>query len=118
MAKKSDNQKRFAPKLKIKKGDKVVVISGAYKDLEKPREVLEVFPEKSRVIVDQVNMVKKHQKPTPDSQGGIQEVPAPIHVSNLMLVDPKTGEPTRVGRKRDEDGKLVRYSKKSGETIK
>ena len=73
MANKSNNQKRFAPKLKIKKGDKVVVISGAYKDLDKSREVLEVFPDQNRAIVDQVNMVKKHQKPTPDSQGGIQE---------------------------------------------
>jgi large subunit ribosomal protein L24 len=117
MANKSNNQKRFAPKLKIKKGDKVVVISGAYKDLDKSREVLEVFPDQNRAIVDQVNMVKKHQKPTPDSQGGIQEVPASIHLSNLMLVDPKTGEPTRVGRKKNEDGQVVRYSKKSGEII-
>lgn len=117
MAIKSNNQKRFAPKLKIKKGDKVVVISGAYKDLDKSREVLEVFPDQNRAIVDQVNMVKKHQKPTPDSQGGIQEVPASIHLSNLMLVDPKTGEPTRVGRKKNEDGQVVRYSKKSGEII-
>jgi len=117
MANKLNNQKRFAPKLKIKKGDKVVVISGAYKDLDKSREVLEVFPDQNRAIVDQVNMVKKHQKPTPDSQGGIQEVPASIHLSNLMLVDPKTGEPTRVGRKKNEDGQVVRYSKKSGEII-
>ncbi|MEO0338074.1 MAG: 50S ribosomal protein L24 [Bacteroidota bacterium] len=119
MNKKSQsNQKRFAPKLKIKKGDRVVVIAGAYKDLDTPREVLEVFPAKNRAIVDQVNIVKKHLKPTQDSEGGIREVPAPIHISNLMLVDPKSGEPTRVGRKLDENGKLVRYSKKSGEIIK
>ena len=118
MANNKKTQKRFAPKLKIKKGDKVVVISGAYKDLDKSREVLEVFPDKNRAIVDQVNMVKKHMKTTPDSQGGIQEVPASIHISNLMLVDPKNGEPTRVGRKVDENGKIVRYSKKSGEIIK
>ena len=119
MAKKNNNAiSRFAPKLKIKKGDRVVVTAGAYKDLDTPREVLEVFPAKSRVIVDQVNIVKKHLKPTQDREGGIQEVPAPIHISNVMLVDPKTGEPTRVGRKRDEDGKLVRFSKKSGEIIK
>ncbi len=62
-------------------------------------------------------MVKKHTRPTQDNPGGINEVPAPIHISNLMLVDPKSGEPTRVGRK-EEDGKLVRYSKKSGEIIK
>ncbi len=117
MAKKN-MQKRFAPKLKIKKGDKVVVIAGAYKDNTKSREVLEVFPEKNRAIIDGVNIVKKHSKPTQDSPGGINEVPAPIHLSNLMLVDPKSGEPTRVGRMLDEDGKVVRYSKKSGEIIK
>ena len=118
MAKKAKNQqKRFAPKLKIKKGDRVVVISGAYKDVERPREVLEVLPEKNRAIVEDVNMAKKHTKPSQDNPGGINEVPMPIHISNLMLVDPKTGEPTRVGRK-VVDGKLVRYSKKSGEIIK
>ena len=110
-------QKRFAPKLKIKKGDKVVVIAGAYKDLDRSREVLEVLPDKNRAIVEDVNMAKKHTKPTQDNPGGINEVPMPIHISNLMLVDPKTGEPTRVGRK-EVDGKLVRYSKKSGEIIK
>ena len=112
-----NQQKRFAPKLKIKKGDRVVVIAGAYKDRSKVREVLEVFPDENRAIVDQVNIVKRHTKPTQNSQGGIIEKPAPIHLSRLMLVDPKTGEPTRVGRKL-EDGKLVRYSKKSGEIIK
>lgn len=118
MANKKTQSKRFAPKLKIKKGDKVVVIAGAYKDTEKAREVLEVFPEKNRIIVDQVNIVKKHTKPTQDSAGGILESPASIHISNVMLVDPKSGEPTRVGRKVDDNGKLVRYSKKSGEIIK
>ena len=118
MAKKgTGKQKRFAPKLKIKKGDKVVVIAGAYKDRERVREVLEVFPEKNRVIVDQVNIVKKHTKPDQNNPGGINEIPAPIHISNVMMVDPKTGEPSRVGRK-EEDGQIVRYSKKSGEIIK
>ncbi len=117
MAKKN-TQKRFTPKLKIKKGDKVVVIAGAYKDRSRPREVLEVFPAKNRAIVDGVNMVRKHSKPTQDSPGGINEIPAPIHLSNLMLVDPKSGEPTRVGRKLDEEGKMVRFSKKSGEIVK
>ncbi len=112
-----NQQKRFAPKLKIKKGDRVVVISGAYKDRSKVREVLEVFPKENRAIVDQVNIVKRHTKPTQSSQGGIIEKPASIHLSKLMLVDPKTGEPTRVGRKLVE-GKLERYSKKSGEIIK
>lgn len=113
--KKSD-QKRFQPKLKIKKGDQVVVIAGAYKDLEKVHEVLEVFPHENRAVVDQVNIAKKHSKPTQNNPGGIKEMPTPIHISNLMVVDPKTGEPTRVGRK-EVDGKMVRYSKKTGETI-
>ncbi|MBL7791812.1 MAG: 50S ribosomal protein L24 [Saprospiraceae bacterium] len=118
MIKKTGNDKRFTPKLKIKKGDKVVVISGAFKDRSKPREVLEVFPDKNRAIVDGVNIRKKHQKPTQaNPNGGIIDLPAPIHLSNLMLVDPRTGEPTRVGRKED-DGKLVRYSKKTGNIIK
>jgi len=117
MAKKG-NIKRFSPKLKLKKGDRVVVIAGAYKDLDRPREVLEVIPEKNRAIVEDVNIAKKHTKPTQNNPGGINEIPTPIHISNLMLVDPKTGEPTRVGRKVGEDGKIVRYSKKSGEIIK
>ncbi|PHN04642.1 50S ribosomal protein L24 [Flavilitoribacter nigricans] len=108
---------RFAPKLKIKKGDKVFVISGAYKDLERSREVLEVIPDKNRAIVDGVNLRKKHSKPTQDAPGGINEITDTIHISNLMLSDPKTGEPSRVGRK-EENGKIVRYSKKSGEIIK
>lgn len=116
MAKK-EKQARFAPKLKIKKGDRVVVIAGAYKDRSKAREVLEVFPDKNRAIVDGVNMARKHSKPTQDSQGGIIDMPTSIHISNLMLVDPKSGDPSRVGRKLEGD-KIVRYSKKSGEIIK
>ncbi|MEZ5042279.1 MAG: 50S ribosomal protein L24 [Saprospiraceae bacterium] len=108
--------KRFAPKLKIKKGDKVVVIAGADKDRTKVREVLEVIIDKNRAIVDQVNLRKKHSKPTQDRPGGINEIAASIHISNLMLVDPKTGEPSRVGRQVVDD-KIVRYSKKSGEII-
>ena len=80
-------------------------------------EVLEVLPDTNRAIVEEVNLRKKHQKPTQDSPGGIVEIAAPIHLSNLMLVDPKTGEPTRVGRTQDSDGKLKRFSKKSGEII-
>ncbi|MFK7983364.1 MAG: 50S ribosomal protein L24 [Saprospiraceae bacterium] len=101
--------------MNIKKGDKVLVIAGAYKGEE--GDVLEIFPGKQRAIVSDVNIVKKHTKPTQDNPGGINEVPAPIHISNLMLVDPKSGEPTRVGRKL-VDGKLVRFSKKSGEIIR
>ncbi len=104
-------------KIHIKKGDMVFVIAGSDKNLEKPREVLQVIPKEYRAVVEDVNMVKKHTKPTETNPGGINEVPAPVHISNLMLVDPKSGTPTRIGRKL-VDGKLVRYSKKSGEIIK
>ncbi len=112
---KKQTHKRFAPKLHIKKGDRVKVMAGAYRGAE--GEVLEVFPRKQRALVDGVNIVKKHRKPMGDNPGGIIEMPAPVHISNLMVIDPKTGEPTRIGRKK-VDGKLVRYSKKSGEIIK
>ena len=104
-------------KLNIKKGDKVFVISGSYKDMTKTREVLTIFPKKRMAIVDGVNLAKKHTKPTNENPGGINEIARPIQISNLMLADPKTGQPTRVGRKL-VDGKLQRYSKKSGEIIK
>ena len=109
--------KRFQAKNRVKKGDNVIVVAGAYKDLNTPRKVVQVFPIKNRVLVENVNMVKKHMKPTNENGGGIVETNAPIHLSNVMLADPKTGEPTRIGF-RQEDGKSVRYSKKSGETIK
>lgn len=112
---KNVKQSRFAPKLHLKKGDRVRVIAGANKGEE--GEILEVLPHKNKAIVEEVNMVKKHEKPTQDSPGGINEIPAPIHLSNLMLIDPKTGAPTRIGRK-VVDGKIVRYAKKSGEIIK
>ena len=107
--------KKNSFKLKIKKGDRVYVNAGAYKGSK--GEVLEVLPHKNRAIVDGVNIVKKHMKPTNENPGGIQEINLPIHISNLSLIDPKTGDPTRVGRKLDGN-KLVRYSKISGETIK
>lgn len=113
---KNTKQKRFQPKLKIKKGDKVVVIAGAYKDRSKVVEVLEIFPDKNRAIVEEVNIRKKHQKPTQDNPGGIIDLAAPINISNLMLVD-STNTPTRVGRKTDANGKMKRFSKKSGEII-
>lgn len=102
-------------KLKIKKGDKVKVIAGAYKGAE--GEVLEVLREKNRAVVENVNIAKKHAKPTNEKAGGIREINTPIHISNLMLIDPKSGVPTRVGR-RVENGKIVRYAKTSGEIIK
>src|SRR5690554_1437477 len=104
-------------KLHIKKGDIVVVNAGTSKGQE--GKVLEVFPEKQRAIVEGVNMVSKHTKPNAENpQGGILKKEAPIHISNLNLKDPSTGKATRIGRREGENGKLVRYSKKSGEEIK
>ncbi|WP_226390902.1 50S ribosomal protein L24 [Penaeicola halotolerans] len=103
-------------KLKIKTGDTVKVIAGNSKG--KTGKVLSVNKEKNRVIVEGQNMITKHVKPSAAKpQGGIEKKEAGIHVSNVMLVDPKTGEATRVGRKLNENGKLVRYSKKTGEVI-
>lgn len=104
-------------KLHIKKGDTVFVNSGEYKG-QKGR-VLEVNRKTDRAIVEGINMIKKHTKPNAKSpDGGIIEKEAPIHISNLMVLDPSSGAPTRIGRKVNEQGKLVRYSKKSGEEIK
>lgn len=99
----------------VKKGDKVTVISG--KDRGKQGTILEAYPKTDRVLVEGVNMVKKHAKPSQDNpQGGILNQEAAIHVSNVMPLDPKTGEPTRVGYK-EIDGKKVRVAKKSGELL-
>jgi large subunit ribosomal protein L24 len=104
-------------KLHIKKGDTVVVISGEYKGQQ--GKVLEVVKNKERVIVEGINMVSKHTKPNAENpQGGIIKKEAPIHISNLLLVDPASGEPTRMGRKLDKNGNKIRYAKKSGEEIK
>lgn len=102
-------------KMKIKKGDQVVVLTG--KDKGAKGEVLKVFLAEQRVLVKGVNLVKKHQKPTMTSAGGIENVERPVHVSNVALADPKTGKPTRVGVSVLKDGKKVRVSKRSGETI-
>ncbi|MFC4405000.1 50S ribosomal protein L24 [Gracilibacillus xinjiangensis] len=99
----------------VKKGDKVQVLSG--KDKGKQGVVLAAFPKKDRVLVEGVNIVKKHAKPSQDNpQGGILNQEAPIHVSNVLPVDPKSGEPTRVGFE-VRDGKKVRIAKKSGEAL-
>ena len=104
-------------KFHIKKGDLVQVNAG--EDKGKQGKVLEVFPEKERAIVEGINMVSKHTKPNDKHpQGGIIKQEAPIHISNLNVVDPSTGKATRIGRKADENGKLVRYAKKSGEILK
>ncbi|MBB6451472.1 large subunit ribosomal protein L24 [Geomicrobium halophilum] len=103
------------PKLHVKTGDKVKVITG--KDKGKEGEILRAFPSQERVLVEGVNYVKKHTKPTQENpQGGISNEEAAIHVSNVMLIDPKSGEPTRVGHQVKDD-KKVRVAKKSGEVI-
>ena len=104
-------------KLHIKKGDIVYVNTGV--DKGKTGRVLKMLVEKQRAIVEGLNMVSKHTKPNAKNpQGGIEKKEAPIHISNLNVVDPKTGKPTRIGRKLNDKGKLVRYAKKSGEEIK
>ena len=110
------------PKLNIRKGDTVMVIAGNYKSTPakiNSGKVLEVILDKNRAIVEGLNLVTKHQKPTAGKpEGGIKKMEASIHISNLKLIDPATGKGTRVGRKLNESGKLQRYSKKTGEFIK
>ena len=104
-------------KFHIKSGDTVKVISGSSKG--QTGKVLRVITDKDRALVEGVNIIHRHNKPSAQSpQGGIVEKEAPVHISNLMLVDPATGETTRTGRKKDENGKTVRYSKKTQEVIK
>lgn len=103
------------PKLKIKKGDHVVVITG--KDKGKKGEVLKVMPEENRAIVKGVAMVRRHQRQTATQEGGIVAKEASIHISNLALEDPKDGKPTRVGYKFLKDGRKVRFARRSGEVI-
>ncbi|HWT96452.1 MAG TPA: 50S ribosomal protein L24 [Terriglobales bacterium] len=104
----------MATKLKVKKGDKVVVITG--RDKGKQGEILEVRREENRVLVRGVNMVKRHQRQTQTAEGGIISKEAPIHVSNVAHIDPKTQKPTRIGFKMDGD-KKVRVARRSGEAI-
>jgi large subunit ribosomal protein L24 len=105
----------MAVKFKIRKGDKVVVISG--RDKGKTGEVLRVLREESRVLVQGINMVKRHTKPSPATPGGIVDKEAPLHISNVAHVDPKSQKPTRVGFKVLEGGRKVRVARRSGETI-
>lgn len=116
---------RFKPKFNIKKGDLVIVITGNAKPKKdndgaiqyKPRKVLDVFPGESRVLVEGVNIITRHTKPSArNTKGGLVKKEASIHISNVMLWDTKKGEPTKIKRTREE-GKLVRVSKKSGEVI-
>jgi len=102
-------------KLKIKKGDEVVVVSG--RDAGIKGNVLKVMPKERRALVEGVNRVKRHTRASSTNPGGIVEKELPIHISNLSLVDPKTGKPTRVGYRMLEDGRKVRFAKRSGEII-
>ena len=112
-----ERKKNQQPKLHIRKGDTVLVIAGD--DKGKKGKVLEVFIEKNRAVVEGINIVTKHTKPSAGKpEGGLKKTEAALHVSNLQLVDPASGKATRVGRKLDDKNKLQRYSKKTGEFIK
>jgi large subunit ribosomal protein L24 len=102
-------------KFRIKRGDRVVVITG--RDRGRQGEVLRVLRKDDRVVVQGVNVVKRHQRPTAGHPGGILEKEAAIHISNVAHVDPASGQPTRVGFKTLDDGRKVRFAKRSGETI-
>ena len=111
-----EKKKTTKQKLHIKKGDNVMVLSGNSNG--KTGKVLEIFVEKQRAIVEGINIVTKHVKPSASNpEGGINKTEAAIHISNLKVVDPATGDATRIGRKLNSDGKLQRYSKKTGEFI-
>jgi large subunit ribosomal protein L24 len=103
------------PKLKVKKGDRVVVIAG--RDKGKRGEVLSVIPHENRAVVQGINTVQRHQKQTPQQDGGIITKEAPIHISNIAVEDPSDGTPSRVGYKFTDDGRKVRFAKRSGELI-
>ena len=100
---------------KIKKGDKVVVLTG--RDKGRTGEVVQVMPKEERALVRGVNLVKRHQRQTMNQEGGIIQKEAPVHLSNLALADPKDGKPTRVGFKTLDDGRKVRFAKRSGDLI-
>ena len=107
------------PKIRLRKEDQVIVIAGKDRDLSKPRRVLQVLHAQERVLVEGVNMVKKHTKPNPQKnvKGGILEKEAPMHVSNVMLMDPETKRATRVRSKELDDGRRVRVAARSGAQI-
>jgi large subunit ribosomal protein L24 len=112
-----EKKKNSKPKLHIRKGDTVKVLAGD--DRGKTGKVLEVVLEKNRAVVEGINIVTKHTKPSAGKpEGGIKKTEAGLHISNLMLIDPATGAPTRTGRKLNSKNKLQRYSKKTGEFIK
>ncbi|WP_419241560.1 50S ribosomal protein L24 [Cardinium endosymbiont of Nabis limbatus] len=103
-------------KIHVRTGDRVIILAGKHKN--EAGIVLKVFPKTYRAIVEGINMVSRHLKPsTENPKGAIQKQPSPIHISNLMLLDPVSGQPTRVGRKHNEAGRLQRYAKKTGNFI-
>ncbi|MGD2134744.1 MAG: 50S ribosomal protein L24 [Gemmatimonadales bacterium] len=102
-------------KMHITKGDRVRVIRGEHKGAE--GSVIRVLPKENRVVVEGVNVVTKHRQPTGTEEGGIVKFPAPIHASNVMLLDPKSDEPTRIRRQKDKDGTVERLSVKSGQPL-
>jgi large subunit ribosomal protein L24 len=102
-------------KLKIKKGDKVVVLAG--RDKGKRGEILKVFPTENRAVVRGINVVRRHQKQSASQEGGIIAKEGPIHISNIAIEDPKDGEPSRIGYRILDDGRKVRFAKRSGEVI-
>ncbi len=104
-----------ATKLKVKKGDKVIVITG--RDKGKTGEIVKVMPEEQRVIVQGINQVKKHRKPSATNAGGMDTIEQPIHVSNVAFFDAKTNKPTRLGSQTLKDGTKVRVAKRSGEVV-
>ncbi len=105
----------MSAKLKVKKGDKVVVLTG--RDKGRTGEIVKAMPRENRVIVQGVNMIKRHTRPTQSHGGGIVEKEASIHVSNVAIIDPKDNKPTRVGFKKLDDGRKVRVARRSGEVI-
>jgi large subunit ribosomal protein L24 len=106
-------------KVRIRKEDQVVVVAGKDRDLTKPRRVLQVMPREERVLVEGVNMVKRHTRPNPQKniKGGIVERESPIHISNVMLWDPDAKRPSRIGRTTLEDGRRVRVVRRSGAVL-
>ena len=105
----------MAAKFKIKKGDRVIVLTG--RDKGRTGEVLRMIPSEDRVVVQGINMVKRHQRPTQVSAGGIIDQEAPIHISNVAHIDPKTDKPTRVGYRIEQGGRKIRVARRSGEPI-
>ena len=102
-------------KYKVKKGDRVAILSG--KDKGKTGEILKMIPDRQRAVVQGINMVKRHTAPSQAGAGGIVEKEAAIHISNIALVDPKDNKSVRIGYKKLDDGRKVRYAKRSGEVI-